>query len=680
MYTLGIDLGTTYTAAAVHRDGRVEICSLGTRTPTVPSVVLQRDDGAFLTGEAAVRRGAEEPLRVAREFKRRFGDTTPVVLGGVPHPPEALAAALLGAVVEKVTADQGGPPARVCLSHPANWGAARRGVLARAVAGAGITAPVEYVAEPVAAAVFYAGTERLAVGDVVAVYDLGGGTFDVAVLRRTPEGFEVLGQPDGIERLGGVDVDAAVYAHVLGALGDRLGALDDDDPATVSAVARLREECTAAKEALSADTQVTIPVLLPGLATQVRLNRSELEAMIRPALHDSVILTERVIRSAGLEPADVARVLLVGGSSRIPVVAEILGAELGRPVTVDAHPKHTVALGAACLAQRDVAAPAATAEPAEPAEPVLVGAAAPARAVAAAGPVPATRPVSHASRPELPPPAVAPAGIPRQAAATSPTTASTATPPANGRRRTAVLVAVTATVVASAVLGGGLLVDRLGSNGTDALRHGDGIAAPLVPATSGAPQAPAGSAPGAGPTSAAPRPGVAGPTLRGPDGKAVNVGASSASPQPTSSLAAGRTSAPAPTSAAPGAATPTASVEATTGATTPPEPSTTPATTAAPPPSPVPGQIPVVSLMARALGTTLMASWNPVSGATAYRVAWTDAGTGADLTGASSAGVTSSGVTILSGTHTYLVKVTPYNAAGDGPTSSATTTATGRTA
>ena len=81
-YVLGVDLGTTYTAAATYRDGRTETVSLGTRSLMIPSVVFLKEDGEFLTGEAAERRGAAEPGRFAREFKRRLGDPTPILLGG----------------------------------------------------------------------------------------------------------------------------------------------------------------------------------------------------------------------------------------------------------------------------------------------------------------------------------------------------------------------------------------------------------------------------------------------------------------------------------------------------------------------------------------------------------------------------------------------------------------------
>jgi molecular chaperone DnaK len=348
-YALGIDLGTTFTAAAVWQDGRAEICSLGNRSASIPSVVVLREDAVIITGESADRRAATAPHRAAREFKRRLGDTTPILLGGVPYSAEALMGRLLRAVVDQVSEREGGPPAAVCVSHPANWGPYKTDLLEQAVRTADLE-NARFTTEPEAAAVFYAGQQRMADGAVVAVYDLGGGTFDAAVLRKTAEGFEILGRPEGIERLGGLDFDAAVYGHVAEALGPALLELDADDPSAIAAVARLKEECTAAKEALSADTDTTIPVLLPNLTTEVRLTRDELEAMVRPALEDTIGALRRALRSAGVTPEQLDSVLLVGGSSRIPVVAQLVATELGRPVAVDAHPKHAVALGAARLA------------------------------------------------------------------------------------------------------------------------------------------------------------------------------------------------------------------------------------------------------------------------------------------------------------------------------------------
>ncbi|HEX6871027.1 MAG TPA: Hsp70 family protein, partial [Micromonosporaceae bacterium] len=350
MYALGIDLGTTFTAAATWRTGHAETASLGSRAAAIPSVVLLREDETFMTGEGANRRGLTQPLRVAREFKRRLGDTTPILLGGVPYSAEALTARLLRSVVDEVAKREGGAPAAICVCHPANWGPYKTDLLLQAVRLAGLEEPVSFTTEPEAAAVFYAQQQRIEPGAIVAVYDLGGGTFDAAVLRKTQVGFEILGRPEGIERLGGIDFDAAVFSHVARAIGGKLDELDEDDPQVIAAVARLREECVEAKEALSADTDVSIPVLLPNLSTEVRLTRAELEAMVRPALYDSIEALKRALRSADVTPDQLHSVLLVGGSSRMPVVAQLVGAELGRPVAVDAHPKHAVALGAAWLA------------------------------------------------------------------------------------------------------------------------------------------------------------------------------------------------------------------------------------------------------------------------------------------------------------------------------------------
>jgi molecular chaperone DnaK len=348
-YFLGIDIGTTYTAAAVWRDGRSDVANLGNRAQSIPSVVLLRDDGTVLVGEAAERRAATEPQRVAREFKRRLGDPTPVIVGGTPYSADALIARVLRWVVDRVTEVEGGPPARVAVSHPANWGSYKLDLLRQAIRIADLD-DVITLSEPEAAAIHYAAQARIEPGAVIAVYDLGGGTFDVAVLRKTGAGWEILGSPEGIERLGGVDFDSAVFHHVTAAIPPAIDELDPAEPAAQAAVARLRQECVEAKEALSSDSDVSIPVLLPNLQTEVRLTRGEYEQMVRPALADTITAVNRALRSAGVAAGDLTSVLLVGGSSRTPLVAELVTAALGRPVAVDAHPKFGVALGAALTA------------------------------------------------------------------------------------------------------------------------------------------------------------------------------------------------------------------------------------------------------------------------------------------------------------------------------------------
>ena len=347
-YGLGVDLGTTYTAAAVRRGDSVEVVRLGAQRAEVPSVVFLAADGTVLVAEAAARRGAEEPARVAREFKRRLGDPVPVLVGGSPYSAHALLARQLEHVVRATVATEGSEPETVVVTCPANWGPYKRDLAMQATRLADLP-QARLVTEPEAAAVEFAAGERVGEGEIIAVYDLGGGTFDAAVLRRTATGFELLGEPDGIEQLGGVDFDEAVFEHVLGTLGAAATEIAADDPQVRSALVRLRRDCVEAKEALSSDTEVLVPVALPGLHTRVRLTRTEFEAMIGPALTETVASLRRALRSAGVGADELRAVLLAGGSSRIPLVSQVLGTTFARPTLLDPHPEHSVALGAARL-------------------------------------------------------------------------------------------------------------------------------------------------------------------------------------------------------------------------------------------------------------------------------------------------------------------------------------------
>ncbi len=363
-YQLGIDVGTTYTAAAISRDGRTEIFALGDRSAAIPSVVFLGDEGTILIGEGATRRAASEPERVSRTFKRRLGDQTPILLGGVPVSPESLIARVLQWTVHRVAEQQGEKPEAIGISHPANWGPYKKDLLDQAIQIAGLDVPVTTLSEPEAAAIHYASTERVDPGDIVAVYDLGGGTFDVCVLRKRDENsFELLGRPEGIERLGGVDFDEAVFDYVLRSIDNRLEIPDPAPEGVLAAAAHLRRDCVEAKEALSTDTEVTISVLFPDLQAKVTLTREEFERMVSTPLAETTKALRRALQGAGVQPSEVKKVLLVGGSSRIPLVAEMVSAELGRPVAVDIHPKHSVAFGAGIAAGAALKASAPAAEP-----------------------------------------------------------------------------------------------------------------------------------------------------------------------------------------------------------------------------------------------------------------------------------------------------------------------------
>ncbi|MBM7805077.1 YVTN family beta-propeller protein [Geodermatophilus bullaregiensis] len=441
-HSLGIDLGTTSVAAAVARDRRAEMVPLGDTSAVAHAAVHVGADGSVTGGDAAARRAVTDPDRVAQDLKRRLGDPTPVVLGGVPYPVATLLGSLLETAFTRAVGSSGGQPDTVVLTHPATWGPVQCRALADVAGAAGLTR-YSTVTEPEAAAAYHGATRHLGTGEVFAVYDLGGGTFGATVLRRTPDGTEVLGVPDGIERLGGTDLDDAVLAHVDAAAGGFLHRLDLSDARTVVALARLRQDCTAAKEALSFDTETTIPVFLPGRHTEVRLTRPEFQELIRVPVESTLRVLDRTLRTAGVAPGELSSVLLVGGSSQIPLIAETVSRELGCPAVLDAHPEHAVALGAAILgAERRTGVPAPHVRGAAPAAVAPTGQPGPPAETAPVG----TAPVGSA--PGTPSSGPPPSGVPTVGPVTPPDPEGGARPADDGPKGPPALLAVAVLLLA----------------------------------------------------------------------------------------------------------------------------------------------------------------------------------------------------------------------------------------
>lgn len=381
-YTLGLDLGTTSSAAAVNDGSVVRMLSVDHSAAVVPSVVHLDADGTILVGSAAERRAISDPGGVAREFKRRFGDPQPLILSGTPVAANDLMVEVASALVTIATEQLGETPERLVVCHPANWGSYKLGLLSDTLNNSSLP-PHTLISEPEAAAIHYASQERVGDGEVIAVYDLGGGTFDAVVLRKTerdPSGWEMLGEPRGIERLGGIDFDLAVLTHVIGALDLDLDSFDSEDASNQAAMTRFRAECREAKHALSSDVSATVPVLLPGYNETVRITRREFEQLIDPAIGRTIDTLEVAVTTTGLEFGAIDRILLVGGSTRVPLVAARLSAATNRPIKSDAHPKHAMALGAAAHAGAATAVveaqPTTPSLPATPAAPVASGKAA----------------------------------------------------------------------------------------------------------------------------------------------------------------------------------------------------------------------------------------------------------------------------------------------------------------
>ena len=165
--------------------------------------------------------------------------------------------------------------------------------------------------------------------------------------KEIDDSFDIVGEPVGIDDLGGADFDDAVLRHVIAASGIDVATLAVDDADTRLALSQLRRECVDAKEALSFDSDATIPVLVPPHRSSVRLTRSEFEDMITGPIDRTIDAMDDGLDSAGLEPEQLESILLIGGSSRIPRVAQRLSERFDRPIAVDADPKAAIALGAA---------------------------------------------------------------------------------------------------------------------------------------------------------------------------------------------------------------------------------------------------------------------------------------------------------------------------------------------
>ncbi|MFI7492361.1 Hsp70 family protein [Micromonospora echinaurantiaca] len=385
-YVLGIDIGSTTTVASVARRRgatwtRPEAVTLDDGSVTVPSVLRLSADGMFLVGEPAVA----EPGRTARGFVRRVGDDVPLLLAGEPCSPQTLTAALATWVVQRVHDQEGEPAEAVVLSHPAGWGRHRRDLLRNALREFGLTG-VTLLPRTVTVAESHAA--RGFPGGTAAVYALGGATFEAALVRRTPRGtYETFGLPQGLDRLGGADFDEALADHVRTVLARELGAAGRR---TAHAVLRgLLPECERAKRELTVDAETDVLLTLPTGPARVPISRTAFEELVRPAVQATVDLLVRTVHSAGLRPAQLDGVLLAGGSTRIPLVAELLAAAIPVPVEVEPHPQLTAATGAA-LAACQVVAPRAPRRAPEP--------------VPAAGPggTDAPAPVSGAGRAAVP--------------------------------------------------------------------------------------------------------------------------------------------------------------------------------------------------------------------------------------------------------------------------------------
>lgn len=360
-WQLAIDFGTTFTAAAVRTNGRAEVVNIGERR-VLRSSILKTDEG-YVVGEEAVNRAALSPAAFVRTPKRRLGIDTYASVDGENVAIVDLVAAVFDRVLTDVfTTRSAGGLERIVLTHPAVWSGARTDALVRAFHQSAGTydVPTVLCPEPAGAAYEYVGVgERTA---TFAVYDLGGGTLDTAVLQAGGgDKFDLVGMPMGDEALGGEDFDDAIVEHLIDGLRQESATLAEElmtseEPDWSNARHLLNEGARHAKEAVSLHPSHAFRLPAP-VSRDLSLTRDELNGLIRNDIQRSVdILEESIANAEDLTGERITAVYLVGGSSRIPAISSAIEQQMDITCHTREHPKEVVSLGATLLPRDPVVA------------------------------------------------------------------------------------------------------------------------------------------------------------------------------------------------------------------------------------------------------------------------------------------------------------------------------------
>jgi molecular chaperone DnaK len=418
MAVLGIDLGTTFSAVAyLDPNGTPITLPNAEGELTTPSVVLFEANGDVVVGREAKRAALSEPARVAECVKRHMGERFfPRPVSGAPLTPQAISALILKKLKQDAERRLG-PTDGAVITVPAYFDERRRRATAEAGRLAGLTV-IDIVNEPTAAALAYAyGRLKEAAGpgktvaelgramaaprppSTVLIYDLGGGTFDVTLLRIDGSQLTVLATVGDV-RLGGRDWDERLSNYMAGRFVGAHTADPRHDPVAAQAVMAAAEE---AKKVLSARREATWVVTHAGKALREPVGRDLFDRLTEDLLYRTENRVARVVRQAKLTWADVDEVLMVGGSTRMPQVAAMLRRVTGKVPGQSLSPDEAVAHGAAIHASIRALTRAAAA--AAKLAPAAARPAPPNRSEAGMPPIPAARPSAQPVSP--PPPAAA---------------------------------------------------------------------------------------------------------------------------------------------------------------------------------------------------------------------------------------------------------------------------------
>ena len=343
---VGIDLGTTNSEIAVYRDGRPAVQADEAGRLILPSVVGLDQDGGLLVGEAARNQYILHPERTVRSIKRLMGSDRKVSLGGRDYTPQDISAMILRRLKEIAEIRLGQPVRKAVITVPAFFSDAQRQATREAGEIAGLEV-ARIVNEPTAAALVYEAAQQL--GKRVLVYDLGGGTFDVSVVRIEEGVVEVIAS-HGNNHLGGDDFDHKIVERVLDHLKIDHMADVSGDP---RAMARIHRAAETAKKHLSdhpfarIEEEYLAEVDGKPVHLAMELARTDYEEMIAPFIEETLSAIHIALKSADLTASQIEEVLLVGGATRTPLIRSRLLEIFDRPARGEVDPDLCVAMGAA---------------------------------------------------------------------------------------------------------------------------------------------------------------------------------------------------------------------------------------------------------------------------------------------------------------------------------------------
>ena len=344
---IGIDLGTTNSAVAVMEGGDSIIIPNIEGSRTTPSVVAFTKDGERLVGETAKRQAITNPDRTIQSIKREMGSDHKINIDGKTYTPQEISAMILQKLKSDAESYLGEKITEAVITVPAYFTDAQR----QATKDAGRIAGLEVkriVNEPTAAALAY-GEDKETNDEKIMVYDLGGGTFDVSILEMSDGVFEVH-STRGNNKLGGDDFDNKVIDYLAEEFKKENGV---DLKADKMSLQRLKEAAEKAKKELSStmSTNINLPFITATAEGPLHLNMDLTRAKFDELTKDLVKMTEQpvkdALKDAGLNNSDIDKVLLVGGSTRIPAVQECIKKLIGKDPQKDINPDECVALGAA---------------------------------------------------------------------------------------------------------------------------------------------------------------------------------------------------------------------------------------------------------------------------------------------------------------------------------------------